>query len=363
MMFMNFQQTLDKMQGEVFPKRYKPDAFGEFLLKLHDLYGKEIFSDVDKIAELMNSAGIYIEEKLQQQLVLLLRCSNVGYFITNNKPDVSFVDINNAIHDAIETTGLTYQTVLRLFSNIFYACGLDYSLSYGYVVDESNHTSVDLHILMPYQAIQEEYERAEKARFAYKTLADDQKNEQAEIATFAINNLCKSGAAQGFYLRGLLHLTGDCNTLKNEYIAKDNLKISSDAGYALASTKLGDIYYKQGKFTRAHYYYTRPGALPLTSYGQEALQEIYEQKDKNVYNFIMAVVMFGITIVFLLKFNSGVLSDVETTGLAIFHGSVAFFTLVGCIYYLILNRYNNIRPVVFIQFLIWASYTFWMLRV
>lgn len=359
---MDFKKVWNRLAYK--PNKYSAGALGNELRQIVEENGVAIFQNPGQLSSALDQAEIGIAPK--QQLLLLTASSHIADFTANAKGGLSLVDIDNALHDAVLSTGLSYKTALKLITDIFYACGLDFAVEYGFVLGESE-SSYRLHAIMPADLAEAEIDRIRQLADSYVSADNEsKKKEAAKEAILRICQLGRAGVAEGFYLLGKCYLNGDFGTRVDLGKAKENLKIASRMGVLEASALLGDLFYAGGEgqkpdYTLAHSFYTRPGALALGLKQRKALHDIYLQGSANTVTLIMSGIVFALSILFSIYFHEGLFSGAGRIAIAVMSnvlsGAVFAFAIFSCLW----HRYNNIRKVIAAQYLIWAVYAFFLL--
>lgn len=339
------------------------------LKKIISANGLDIFKDIDRLCEEIQKMSV--SKTLKAQLVLLFSCSNVANYVLNSKSDLNMVDVDNVVQSVIRTTGLNYDTAIKLIVDIFYACGMQYSVELGpQLVD--NSVEYRLHAIIPSDKVEIEVKEATdlyeafKSRFG-KSSAEDKDDAaiqyEANRVIEAINTLCSAGISDGFYLLGRCYLYGDCNTAVDKEKAMQLMKIAADHGNSKAAACLGDLYYESDdvlkrSYTTAHYYYTRPGSVALGSKQQTALQDIYKQEKANRSTLVFSGIIFALMIAFVSIFHRGIFTGSNRVAVGVIMLVLSFAAIAGAVVYYIKNRYNGIRWLNAVQFFLWAFYAF-----
>jgi len=336
-------------------------------VQMQSLIAKNGF-DVFKNIELLNEEikELQLSSTIKAQLSLIFSCSTLPDFILNSKSDLNMVDIDNAVHSVVNSTGLSYKCVIMLIADVFYACGLNFAIEYGPHLAKNNVEN-RLHALMPSAMVEKEVKNtklliAEYAKMVGKD-QDESTKKAATDAVLAIRKLCDAGIAEGFFLLGKCYLYGDCGTEIDKPHAFELMKTAAYKGIPEAAAILGDIHYNSDDplmrdYTLAHHYYTRPGAMALGATRRSSLQDIYKQCSANKTTLVFSGIIFALMIAFLTYFNTGLFSESSRLGIGI------FFTVISAAVYgmsILYNRvkgFNGIRWVVAVQYFIWALYAF-----
>ena len=316
----------------------------------------EIFRDTERLAAEIGS--LQISKTVKAQLVLILSCSTLPDFILNSKSDLNLVDVDNVVHNVVQTTGLSYQCALRLITDVFYACGLSFPVEYGPQISETaslnsgNLIEYKLHAMMPSEMAEAEIKSTEKL------IA-----ESSSDAVAAIHKLCSAGISKGFYLLGRCYLYGECGTDIDYSKAAELMKIAAKQGIAEAAADLGDIYYNSENillrnYTLAHHYYTRPGAIAVSKERQKALRDIYRQHSANKKTLVFSGVVFALTIIFLVFFNTGIFSGSSRFVIGVIFTVLSGLVCAGGVYFNIIAKYNSLRWIIAAQFFVWSIYAF-----
>lgn len=373
----------------------------------------EIFKDTDRLAAEINN--LQVSKTIKAQLVLILSCSALTDFILNSKSDLNLVDVDNVVHNVVQTTGLSYQCALRLITDVFYACGLNFAVEYGPVLsDSSKSVEYRLRAMMPSEMAEAEIASVEVLISVYNSLAGkdedlkDGKNDQvytyedyaelidqaeeidktdkiekidkidrnnennedvltaqdaANKAVSAIYKLCYAGIAKGFYLLGRCYLYGDCGTRTDNAKAVEYMSVAAKQGVPEAAAALGDIYYFSENpairnYTLSHHYYTRPGATALNKKRRNALKDIYMQHSANKTTLVFSGLVIALMAAFLIFFNKGIFSDSSRFIIGVIATVLSGLLYVVSIYLHVRLKYNGLRWVIAAQYFIWAVYAF-----
>jgi len=331
-------------------------------------HGLEIFRDT----ELLNQEirGSQLSKTIKAQLALIFSSSTLPDFILNSKSDLNLVDMDNALHNVVGSTGLSYKVALALIADVFFACGLSFAIEYGPQLRDSS-IEYKLHALMPSTMVETETQTAERLIAAYNNLIgmnleeEDDKTikKAASEAVSAIHKLCEAGVSKGFYMLGRCYLYGDCGTKPDFQKALELMKIASDHGIPEATAALGDIFFEPASlfaidYTLAHHFYTRPGAMAMGKDRQRALQEIYKQHSANKTTIVFAGIVFLLTIAFLVFFHEGIFSGASRLAIGIVLTVVSGIAYAASIWYNIIKPFNGLRWIVAVQYFIWALYAF-----
>lgn len=346
-------------------------------------YKLEIFRDLERLAN--EITNMPLSRTVKMQLNLLFCSSTLPDFLLNSKSDLNMVDVNNVIHSAVASTGLSYKVALKLITDVFYGCGLSFAVEVGPKLEGST-VKYQLHALMPSRMAEEEVASAESLMVAYGNAArkkakqpDEEAKELAAKATAAIRGLCEAGVPRGFYLLGRCLLYGECGTKRNPAMALELMKIASERGVIEASAALGDIYYrpegaaprgKQAKgvelfsksrpwlrnYTLAWHYYTQPGAMAMGKERQSALQDIYRQQSANKTTLFFSGIVLALMALFVITFQQGVFSGASCLAAGTVLLVLSALVYAASIIYHIQKPYNGIRWTVAVQYFLWAIY-------
>jgi len=363
---MDFKAAFSKIE------KYKSgEVMSPVAAQLHVMIAKnglDVFIDNDVLRGEIDSLSI--SRTAKAQLVLIFSCSTLSDYVRNSKSDLNMVDVNNAIHSVVSSTGLSYKCVIELVADVFYACGLDFSVEYGpQLIDDS--TEYGLHAVMPSKLAEDEVNKARALRQKYESQYGegfDKKDasdagEAARKAVEAMRKLCNAGVPEGFYMLGLCYLYGECGTASDLNKGLKFMQLAAEQGIVEAAAILGDYYYDSEDpltrdYTLAHYYYTRPGAMAMGRERQLALQDIYKQHNANKLTFVFSGVVLALMIIFLTYFHAGVFSGSSrlVLGIILVAISAALLALVALFYRA--KRFNGIRWLVAAQYFVWALYAF-----
>lgn len=334
------------------------------LSKMIAANGYGIFKEPDKLLE--ETAKLDLPDVTKGQLGLIFRCSSFTNYISNPEADFNMVDVNNVIHNVTETTGLNYDCVIRNVADVFGAMGMDFSIEYvPRLVDGAIRE--DITAMMPSDIAAQETQRADKLLEGYRNKYGDgpaeteEEQQAAAEAVAAIRRLCDAGNAEGFYLLGVCYKNGACNTEKNEKKASELFKTAAEKGNAKAANALGDQFYEAEDFldrdyTLAHYYYTKPGALPLNYSQQHRLEDIYAMGRKNCTAIICSGILFAVMLIFVIVFHKGLFSGNSRLALGIISLVISACLMAAGIIFNKKKAYNNICGLPAAQFFVWAVY-------
>lgn len=329
--------------------------------------GVDIFKNAELLAEEIKT--MKLTTTIKAQLLLVFSCSNLSDFILNSKSDLNMVDVDNAVHSVVNSTGLSYKCAITIVADVFFACGLNFAIECGPQLI-NNSVEYNLRALMPSALVDVETRKATELHKIYESTFGKNKDRTSEAAGIAakkavdaIRRLCDAGITEGFYLLGRCYLYGECGTAIDETKAMELIKIAADQGDTRAAVILGDLYYRSDdmivrNYTLAHHYYTKPGTLAMGKNQQEALQDIYKQHSANKTTLVFSGVTLALMIVFLVFFHNGIFSGSSrlAIGLILTLVSAAAYTLA-----IINNRiksFDSIRWSVAIQYFVWSLYAF-----
>ena len=329
----------------------------------------EIFKDPERLVEEIN--GLSLSKAVKAQLTLIVLCSTLSDFVLNSKDDLNLVDVDNAIHNIVQSTGLSHQVVIRLVADVFYGCGfLDFAMEYGPQITDGN-LEYKQHILLSSEAADVEIAHAESLVADYRrhagksgiTKNSDAAQEAAGDAVAALHKLCSAGIAKGFYLLGRCYLYGDCGTDIDTSKGSQLMQVAAKQGIAEAAAEIGDFYYQTEDptardYTLAHYYYTRPGAIAMGKERQRALQDIYKQHTANKTTLVFTGVLLAMMVAFLTFFHTGIFSGSSRLVIGIIMTVVSGLAYGCSILYYHLKEYNGLRWAIAVQYFIWAIYAF-----
>ena len=359
---MNFQTVRSNLR--LYNTKEGTSLLTEHLKRLIEKKGLEIFKDI----ELFNTelSSIKLSPKIKAQLVLIFTCSTLSDFILNAKSDLNMVDVNNVVHNVINSTGLSYNCAIMLISDIFCACDLDFSIEYGPLLI-NNSVEYKLHALMPSALAKTKIKNAIQLINTYEKKSTNKESseakEAAETAVNSITKLCAAGIPEGFYMLGRCYLYGECGTDTNRSKALELMKIATEQGFPKAAAILGDIHYESDDpltrdYTLAHYYYTRPGTLALDKKRQPSLQDIYKQHSANKTTLVFSGIILALMIAFLTFFHTGLFSDSNRLVIGIILTVVSATSYALSIIYNRIKSFNGIRWAVAVQYFVWALYVF-----
>lgn len=258
---------------------------GTELQKIISRQGIDIFKNINQLNEKIRNSALSCVKK--EQLILIFTCSTLPDFAANAKSDLNLVDVDNILHNVINTTGLSYQTALKLITDTLYACGLYFPVEYGPVLSTQS-VEYRLHALMPSALAEAETKKVSgmidsfQKKYATESASKEKETAAAEV-TDSIYKLCEAGISDGFYMLACCYLYGECGTAVDESLGLQYLKVAAERGHIKAASKLGAVYYGSDSpfdrsYTLAHHYYTRPGAMAVGNNGQTELEDIYQQK-------------------------------------------------------------------------------------
>ncbi len=352
-----------------YPKEEGASPLSRELQSIVSKLGPEVFDNKDLVIGEIEKTEL--DEKTKSQFALVLKCSNIADYVRNSKSDMSVVDLDNAIHNVAESTGLTHDAALTVTVDVLYAFGLRFEVEFSPVLADGK-IEKRLHAAMPSSAAEREIKDAHVLYDLYKKSVDDAAEgnadeetvkKSAEEAINAINNLCSCGISEGFYLLGLCHYYGDCGTAVDKEASLTFMSCASDMGNAKAASFLGNLYYCEDNprlrdYTAAHYYFTRPGALAMGKTEQNALKDISMQRAANRLTLLFSVILAVMTAVFAVYFRSGIFSGSSRLGVGIPVVILSILTVAAEVVYNRRKPFNNIRPFMFVQLFLWAVYAF-----
>lgn len=335
------------------------------LKKIIDEKGMDIFKDYEALRNAIQNSEL--SNLKQERLILVFSCKGVADFVLNIRSNLNLVDVDNVIHNVLNRTGLSYRTTVSIVTDILCACGMHFSIEYGPVLRDQS-VEYRLHALMPSEIAAVE---TKKTKDLFKTFCNkysdggetQKRDSDAADVINAIKRLCAAGIADGFFLLGQCYLYGKCNTAVDHSLGMNYLKLASDQGSNEASALLGYIYYNSESalvrnYTLAHYYYTRPGALPINMGGQSALEDIYEQKKCNTTTIVFSAIVFALTIAFVNFFHDGMFSGSSRLAIGIVAIVMSLIAVVFAVLSHIRAKFNGIRWLIAIQFFVFAIYAF-----
>lgn len=363
---MNFA-TISSQVGH-YATRVEASILAAQMKQLIDRNGYDVFESIDTLnAEIMK---LDLSTTLKAQLVLVFSSSTLADFILNSKSDLDLVDINNAIHNVVSSTGLSYNRAIEIVTDVFYACGLDFPVEYGPQMD-NNTIEYKLHAFIPNELADAEASKTRQILSSYideyENMHDRKMSAEAKAAAEgvieSIKKLCTAGNTSGFYMLGVCYLYGIGGTARDYRKALSFLKMAAKQGDSAAAALLGDIYYQSPSSSvrdnsLAHYYYTMPGALALSEKRQHALQDIYRQLNANRVTLVFSGILLVMMIFFIHYFHTGIFSGSGKLVLGII-----LTVLSGIIYALTIlfnriKRFNGIRWVIAVQYFTWSLYAF-----
>lgn len=385
---MNFEAIKNKLtaQTEIYVPSASPSAVSEHLKKLIDENGLDFFRDTAKLTDEIQKLSM--PESLKLQLCLIFRCSTLSHFILNSESDLSMVDFDNAVHNIIDSTGLTYKTAVTLTSDIFYACGLNLAAEYSPQLAD-NGIEYRLHALLPSEMAAEEVKKAAELYDTFQekysadirketeksdldgnvdsgelTVSAEERKNDANETIRSIQKLCEAGIPDGFYLLARCYMYGGCNTAIDREKALVYMKIAAERGHTQAAAYLGDLYHSdipQKDFTAAYYYYTRPGSAAMGSPQQSALRDIYKQGHANKITLIFSGAMLVLTVLFVVFFHNGMFSGSSRLAFGVVTAVLSLALAGLTAMYHLKKKFNGIRRLIGIQFFLWEIYVFILL--
>jgi hypothetical protein len=364
---MNFE-TIRSQVGEYETEADASDVSNQ-LKALIAKYGYDIFRNSELLVEEIK--GLNLSSTIKAQLALIFSCSTLRHYIYNSKSDLNMVDVDNAVHNVVNTTGLTYKVAISLIADIFYACGLSFAIEYGPQLI-NNSVEYKLHALMPSAMAETEIKKATELHKACENVSEKDDDlsdsavdaaETAESAVKTINGLCAAGISEGFYLLGRCYLYGECGTDIDSKRAMKLMKIAAEQGEPKAAAILGDLYYQaddpvERDYTLAHHFYTKPGTLAIGKDRRTALQDIYKQHSANKTTLVFSGVMLALTVAFLVFFHEGIFSGANRLVVGIILTVISAAAYACAIYQNRRKSFNGIRWSVAVQYFVWALYAF-----
>ena len=227
----------------------------------------------------------------------------------------------------------------------------------------------NLHAVMPEDMAEEKVRSVTErfnsfnSKYAFSDAASlsEEGREEAGLIIRDIKSLCNAGVSEGFYLLGRCYLEGRCGTDRDPAKAEQLMRAASEQGNIKANAALGDIYfgtenYGIRDYTLAHHFYTKPGTLAAGEEQQQALAEIYRQGDANRTSLIFSVIAVILTAVFVGIFHKGIFSEKSTLIwgiiLTVLSAAASAFVFI----YHKNRKYNGIRWITALQYLLWLIY-------
>ena len=326
-------------------------------------HGLEVFKDLDLLT--IEIDNLELSKTIKAQLVLVFSSSTLPNYILNSKSDLNLIDVNNAIHNVVYTTGLSHRVALALITDVFSACGLNFAIEYG---PQLMNGSIEykLHALMPSTMVKSGVRNTERLIEAYNRLANEGKNTDSEAiqkaagdAVKSIRKLCEAGVPEGFYLLGRCYLYGECGTEPDPKKALELMGLAAEHGIVEAAASLGDVYYEPIRdYTLAHHYYTRPGAMAMGTQRQRALQDIYKQHSANRTTLVFSGIVLMLMIAFLVHFHHGIFTEASRLAVGILFTVLSGLVFAASIWFMIRKPYNGLRWAVAVQYFVWVLYVF-----
>ncbi|MCL1983369.1 MAG: hypothetical protein FWG53_09850 [Clostridiales bacterium] len=355
---MNIKHILGIAAGT--PATCSSSELGEQLKLIVDTSGTGVFKDPGRMQKALEEHNI--GQAAKHQLLLAAAASNIGEFTANIGEGLSLVDVDNAVHDIVASTGLAHKTALQLVIDILYACGLDFAVESGFAHGKHG-VEKSLHALMPNELADSEAKRARQLAQKLSEAGFATQEEAAAAvreATAAIARLCEAGVPTGFYLLGRCYYLGELGTEQNMAKAVEYLSAASEMGCAEASTMLGSLHYSSKSaslrdYTRAHCYFTRPGALALGT-ERQALEDIYMQGSANLATLFMSGLIFVLTLLFTAYFCARVPSSGSCMLAAAFANIISASVVGLAAASFARKRFNSIKGLLAVQYFAWAFY-------
>lgn len=266
-----------------------------------DLNGKEILLDSTELRNKLHETEA--SERDINVICLITAVPGVRELI-NSEGSCKSEDFSRVIKNAEETTGLARDTVLSVISHVCGAIGINETLpvsensaplDFSPIASRSVLLDNYLSILRPFDVAfdSQNYTFRNSNSLDFETLMP----------------LVKAGISKAQLYVGIWVLEHD----KESALGIKLLEQASDSGNGIATTLLGDVYYKKGiecekngrmindSWNLAYKYYTDFGATAL-NYGQRnALTTILNQGKYNLKLLRNSIIVLGITI--LLMFS------------------------------------------------------------
>lgn len=347
---MKFDVIREKLLGSDItvykPAEYDSPLAKELRIALDDT-GIGVFSDATKLVALIDSFDIPSETKAQ--LRLIFTASNLSQFILNAQQAFSFVDMDNAVRQVVDSTGLSYQTVIDLVPDILFGCGIDFPIVTRPQIRKSGESDTKITALFASGAAQSQLDSIHQLLSAGSDDAD------AQMASM-LQNLVSAGNPQAYGMMGKLYREGAHGFAQDDALADKYLTIAAEYGDPSSANTVAESNYNHGKYTLAHYYYTRPGAAAKNEEQQSQYVDILSQREENRATFFFSIGAFVLALLFVVFFHQGIFSGsgrlIEGIIGLVLSGIVLYFAFRS-------SRGGNFesnRGLIFAQYLVWAIY-------
>lgn len=334
------------------PSEYDSPLAKELRIALDDT-GIGVFSDATKLVALIDSFDIPSETKAQ--LRLIFTASNLSQFILNAQPSFSFVDMDNAVRQVVDSTGLSYQTVIDLVPDILFGCGIDFPIVTRPQIRKSGESDTKITALFASGAAQSQLDSINQLLSINRLLSADRDEADAKLASM-LQDLVSAGNPQAYGMMGKLYREGAHGFAQDDALADKYLTIAAEYGDPASANTLAESNYNHGKYTLAHYYYTRPGAAAKNEGQQSQYADILSQREENRATFFFSIGVFVLALLFVVFFHQGIFSGsgrlIEGIIGLVLSGIVLYFAFRS-------SRGGNFesnRGLIFAQYLVWAIY-------
>ena len=299
------------------------------------------------------------------QLWLIFSASDICAWLINPSADFNLVDADNMLHNIHRTTGLRYDVIQRLLSDILSGIGLDFTIEQT-TVYEGGVFAEKLHVHMPSELAKKKCARvAELMSKKLPTYAGTGAPEltQSDITEAAtlLRELCDAGVPAGMYMAGLCHMEGHCGYTKDIKIGRELIKTSASRGVPEAAAAMGDLYYNSDDlrirdYTLAHKYYTMPGAAALNKARRSALIDICKQESANKTTLFFGAVIALMQWIFALALGAPLLGEGAVVWGVITSVLSTALCAAAAYYHVKMKPYNGIRALIAAQFGLWMAY-------
>jgi hypothetical protein len=321
---------------------------GTALRKIVGEKGAEIYDDQKAFIRLLGENNV--STAIQYQLLMILSCGNIKSYLKNAGIQLTMVDINNIVQDCAAKTSLRERVVLQLVTDLLMSVNLECAIETGPVLTPKG-IQITPHRLFPSGEVQQRIAAAEKALSADDT--DD-------AAAGEARELAEAGVSKAFYLLGVFYRARERRGMTDSAnLSIKYFEAAAEMGVPEAAGALGDHYYLANDplmrdYTKAHYYYTKPGAPALQATRRAAIIDIYAQKKLNVLTLVMAGAFLAIVTVFFGVFSAGVFTGAgrkvpAVIGLAL----CAVLFALACLFYW-LKRFDGLKWSISAMYVVWG---------
>lgn len=284
--------------------------------------GSQVYLDAAAACSMIDGlSDTLLPPGTKERYRLVLSCTGIGNMLANADNGLTMVQIDAAIQDVVNHSGLGYDAALKVVHDLFASCGIDTALQErDKLDDQGNVVRVQVWPLGEYKreklakvatTAMDEAARQEALQRQDDDAYDDQKHREAsKTAVSSIIELMRAGEPLGFHLMGICQKNGTCGVAQSDVEAKKSLRIAANNGYGESAALLGDMYYASNplmfsrNYTTAFHYYTRPGAVALDNPKRiAAIEDIRAQRAQNPVLLGFAAALVVLELLFVVFFH------------------------------------------------------------